>query len=336
MLNYSHGIMIQGTKGENFKNLVVTGCKFEGFSTTLLGQGLNGVEISNSVFNSPLGHDNAQNNSSPAVYVWFFDNNNGYCSDIKITNNTANGYSGTKPMSALSSKRPMDGFIYGTGYGYLIDSNKTKFFSEEHIAIAPPATFPTTTKQIIISNNELDGAIPVGSKNQDGSFHTGNYAIRCDASHSTITNNSIHNFTIGIMVRTYDYPFVQTRDIKITGNTLVSTQEQQNCQISNGILVQGSLKKRLHNVSIKKNKINVANGITANFFSGIALYDTDSATVENNQIDISNLISKNSSNNFGISYGRVRMIADINNLVTNITPRNKVGSSDQVMFTDPL
>ncbi|MDP9040993.1 MAG: hypothetical protein M3N30_03365, partial [Bacteroidota bacterium] len=324
MTNYSHGIMLQGTKGENFVNTEITGCGFEGFSTTIIGQGLNGIEISNNQFNAPLGHDNAQNNSSPAVYIWFFDDNNGFCSDIKIINNLANGYSGSEPIGTLSSKRPMDGFIYGTGYGYLVSGNKTKYFSEEHIVIAPQTTDRATTRKIVISNNELDGSIPTGAKNQNGSMHSSNYAIRCDASHSSITDNSINNFTIGIMVRTFDYPAIRGEDINISGNTLVSQINQPNCKVSKGISVQGSVKNRLRKIIIENNKITVANVRTGNNFSGIAVIDTDSADVRNNQIDVSDLISEKKENNFGISYGRVNAILDTGNLIKNITPHNVI------------
>lgn len=331
MTDYSHGIMFQGTKGQNFKNLIVTGCRFEGFSTTILGQGMNHVEISDDIFNSPRGRDNAQNNNSPAVYIWFFDNNNGFCSNINILNNSATGFSGIKPVSALSSKRPMDGFIYGTGYGYNVTGNKTKNFSEEHYVISPPVSFPATTSQIIISNNDLDGSIPAGSKNQDGSNHSSNYGIRCDASHSYITNNHISNFSVGILVRTYDYPRVQTEDVHITGNILVSENDQQYCQISKGISVQGSMQYRLKNVLIDQNKISVANAKTANYFSALSVYDTDSATVENNQIDVSNLVTNNIRNNYGISYARVSAISDKNNTIKGITSRNNTAPNGPVI-----
>jgi Pectate lyase superfamily protein len=332
MLNYSHGIMIQGTKGENFINTLISECKFEGFSTSIIGQGLNGVAISKNVFNAPLGHDNAQNNSSPAVFIWFFDDKNGYCSDIQILNNNANGYSGNKPVNTLFSKRPMDGFVYGTGYGYLISENNTKYFSEEHISISPQSTFPNSSKQIIISNNELDGRIPIGSENPDGSVHANNYGIRCDASNSSITNNTILDFKVGIMVRTFDYPAIRTERINISNNTLVSVNDQQNCQISCGISVQGSVLNRLHNITLEKNNINVINARAANIFNGIAIYDTDSAYVENNQISVANLTPNNYKNNFGIFYGRVAMIYDMNNLITGITSHNNLNSNDQVTF----
>ena len=330
MVNYSHGLMFLGTANQNFQSLLISNCRFEGFSTTILGQGLNGVEISNDTFNAPLGHDNAQANSSPAVYIWFFDNADGNCSDIRIVNNTANGYSGTKPIGSLFSKRPMDGFIYGTGYGYFISANKTQNFSEEHISIAYPVTFPETTKRIIISENTLEGSIPDGSKNQDGSLHASNYAIRCDASHSNISNNIINNFSVGILVRTFDYPNVQTEDITIMGNTLTSDKNLQNCQISKGISVQGSLKHRLRHVVMEKNIIQVANVRAGTYFSAISLNDTDSSSVITNEINASNLVAKSSKNIVGISYGRVSSILDKDNVIKGITSRNQLNATDEV------
>jgi len=333
--DYTDGIFVQGTKGENFSNILISQCKFEGFGTDIGGQGLNGVEISNNIFNAPKGHDNAQNNSRPAVFIWLFDNNNGYCSDVKILNNNANGYSGAAPVNTLATKRPMDGFVYGTGYGYLITGNTTKNFSEEHIAIAPTVTFPNSSKQILISGNLMDCMIPAGSLNQNGTIHSGNYAIRCDAGNATIEKNTINNFTLGIMVRTYDYPLISEGSFVIAGNTLSSTNSQNGLLVNSGIFVQGSLTHRLHNVTIGNNIINVADAKALNSFSGILLYDTDTALVENNQINVNNLISVNNMTSYGMTYGRVKMVTDKNNSTNGITLHNTLLVTDQVYFATP-
>ncbi|HLA59937.1 MAG TPA: glycosyl hydrolase family 28-related protein, partial [Puia sp.] len=149
--NYNQGVFIQGTKGENFKNIKITTCRFEGFSTALAGQGMDGAEISGNQFNAPKGHDNAMNNTSPAVFIWLFDNTNGYCSHVQVLNNTGNGYSGNAPVNTLATKRAMDGLIVASGYGFVISGNKTRNFSEEHITISIPVTFPNTTEQTIIT-----------------------------------------------------------------------------------------------------------------------------------------------------------------------------------------
>jgi pectate lyase-like protein len=329
----NQGIFLQGTKGDNFKNTIITQCKFEGFSSAVLGQGLSGLEISGNIFNAPKGHDNAQTNTNPAVFVWLFDNQNGYCSDIKIISNSANGFSGTVPVNTLSTKRPMDGFVYGTGYGFIISGNATQNFSEEHIAIAPQSTFPNTTSQIIITANNLDGNIPAGSMNQDGkTVHAANYGIRCDAGNSSITNNIINNFSTGIMVRTVADSLMREGLFTITGNILNAVNDN-NILVKTGIAVQGNLKKRLHNIVIENNTITVSNVKCGGSFSGISLFDTDTASIENNIVNVTSLTSLNSRQNCGVSYGRVSMISDKNNVVTGILSYRVLSpATDQINF----
>jgi hypothetical protein len=330
----NQGIFFQGTKANNLYNTVVTACKFEGFSSAVLGQGIAGLTITANTFNAPKGHDNAQTNTNPAVFVWLFDNQNGYCTDITITNNTANGYSGTMPMSALTTKRPMDGFIYGTGYGYTISGNTTTNFSEEHIAIQPQATFPNTTTKVIITANNLDGNIPAGSMNQDGrTEHASNYGIRSDARNSFITNNTVNNFSTGIMVRTVTDSLISEGAFTITGNILNSVSDN-NIFVKTGIAVQGNLKKRLHNIVIENNTITVSNAkCGGNSFTGISVFDTDTASIQNNTINVSSLSSLNSRMNCGVSYGRVSMVTDKNNVISGVmTNRVLSAATDQINF----
>jgi hypothetical protein len=195
------GLFLQGTKGQDLNKVVVSGCRFEGFSNALGGQGINGWSITGNTFGSPKGHDNAKNDTSPAVFCWIFDNANGHCTQVSVTNNTASGYTGTEPMSKLVTHRPMDGFIFGTAYGITITGNTTRNFSEEHYVLQPRTTMPNDTSKTLIANNYLDESLPPGSANSDGTTHKSNYGIRCDISNVTITGNTILNYTCGILVR---------------------------------------------------------------------------------------------------------------------------------------
>lgn len=232
------GIFETGTSGQNIDTTFILNCKFTGFSQAIGGQGINGWRIKQDSFYSPAGHDCAEQNSDPATYIWFFDNSNGFCTDLDIEDNVALGFSGTLPMSC---KRPMDNFIYGTGYGYLVAGNNLGYFSEELIGIQPPTTNPTTSAEILIKFNNLDCSLPPGSIDDNGTPHKSNYGIRVDASNATITENTLINYTWGIMVRGIDFPTLSPHTYNIIGNkfiTPLSTDTTYNIQ--KAVFIQGS------------------------------------------------------------------------------------------------
>lgn len=236
----TRGLFITGTGAQNLSNVTVSGCYFNGFSTALGAQGINTFTVNSNYFGAPLGHDNAKNDTDPAVFLWTYDNANGRCYNITITNNTADGYTGTGPMSALVTHRPMDGFVFGTGYGYTITGNTTRDFSEEHYNLSPRTTSPNDSSLTRISNNYLDCSLVPGIANSDGSPHRTNYGIRCDISNVEITNNTLINYTYGIIVRAIEYPTTTLHRYVITGNQLHAATDTVNYDVTAGILVQSN------------------------------------------------------------------------------------------------
>jgi hypothetical protein len=236
----TNGLFIMGTTAQNFTNLQTSNCYFSGFSLALCGMGVTGWNVTQNFFGSPLGHDDAGNNSNPAVCLWCFDNTSGRCVNVSITNNTADGYTGTGLMSALVTHRPMDGFVYGTGYGITVTGNTTRHFSEEHYVLQPKTTYPNDTTSTLISNNYLDCSLVSGIQNSDGSPHLTNYGIRCDISNATISNNTMVNYTYGIMLRAVEYPTVSLHSYVITGNQLHSATDSVNYDVSAGIIIQSN------------------------------------------------------------------------------------------------
>jgi hypothetical protein len=236
----TNGLFITGTTAQYFSNLQISNCYFQGFSLALCGQGIDGWNITQNFFGSPQGHDNAGNNSNPAVYLWCFDNGNGRCGNVSITNNTADGYTGTVPMSALVTHRPMDGFVYGTGYGFTITGNTTRHFSEEHILLQPRVSYPNDSSISLISNNYLDCSLVSGIANSDGSPHLTNYGIRCDISNAVITNNTLVNYTYGIMLRGIEYPTTKLHSYVITGNQLHAATDTINYDVTAGIMIESN------------------------------------------------------------------------------------------------
>lgn len=236
----TRALFFMGKADQFISNLTVSGCFFNGFSTALGGQGINTWMIASNYFGSPRGHDNAKDDTDPAVFLWCYDNQNGLCRNVSIVNNTADGYTGTGPIDALVTRRPMDGFVFGLAYGMTITNNTTRHFAEEHYNLQPKATFPNDTSVALISNNYLDCSLPPGTANTDGSPHRANYGIRDDISNSVITNNTLVNYTYGIILRAIEYPNTQLHSYVIAGNQLHAATDATNYDVTAGILIQGN------------------------------------------------------------------------------------------------
>jgi len=234
----TQAIFVTGEASNNIQDLVIENCHFQGYSMAILIQGVTGCKIANNYFYAPQGHDNAQQNSQPAICgPQFGDNENGQCYAVEIVGNTAIGSPDTLPAGV---PRPMDGFIYGTFYGGKIHGNTIRNMSEELIFLSPPSTNPATTAVVDIYENKLDCSLPEGCKNDDDSPHKVNYGIRADISHVRIYENNIRSATWGIMVRGVDYPGFTLSDVHIYKNTLEMANDPTRYTYQKGIFVQGN------------------------------------------------------------------------------------------------
>jgi hypothetical protein len=230
-------IFLQGTSGQEINNALITKCAFNGYSQAIAGQGVAGWSIIGNTFGAPQGHDNGLQNNNPCVDLWFFDNSNGYCSNIDIEQNIASGFTGTLPMSC---KRPLDGFIYGTGYGFVIMGNQTNYFSEEHILIQPFVTNHDTTAKTLIQGNIIDCSLPPGSIDDNGTPHKKNYGIRPDIPNSTVVSNVVKNYTQGVLVYAPSYPTLFLKNYEVAYNKLFAASSADTAySVQNGILIQG-------------------------------------------------------------------------------------------------
>jgi hypothetical protein len=326
----TQGVFFQGTRGENFSDVMVTGCRFEGFSNALGGQGIKGWTIDRNVFAAPRGHDNAKNDSTPAVFVWLYDNSNGYCTKIRVTDNTADGYTGTGPINALVTKRGMDGFLYGTGYGFTVTGNTTRNFSEEHYALAPKASFPADTSQTLIANNHLDAAIPGGSMGDNGAKkHLVNYGIRCDISNTVITGNDIRNYTYGIMVRGVEAK-ASLHTYEISGNKLYAAGDTSDYDVQSAISIQGNIGMPARDIKITGNEIHINNLKMFNASDGIVLYDMEKGLVQENTLLSDQHYT--STQGIAISYGRVSQVQERSNRVVGMKFRKMLSPKDSVQI----
>jgi hypothetical protein len=327
----TQAVFLYGTQKQTITNATLSGCRFDGFCNAVEGQGVDGWTIDNNTFNSPKGHDNAKNDTDPAVYVWFFDNSNGYCKDIHITNNVADGYTGSGPISSLVTKRAMDGFVYGTGYGFTITGNTTRNFSEEHYLLGPRATFRKDSSQTLFSNNHIDGTIPTGSMDENGSKqHLINYGIRCDISNAVITGNDIRNYTYGIMVRGIDYPKYDEHSYQITGNKLYAATDTVNYSVQTGISIEGNIGNRIKNVLINNNEIHIDQLRSGSINSGILLFDVQEGTVQYNTVMTGNTSKKVQIS--ALAYRRVGKVQEISNQSVGMKFRTILSPTDTVQI----
>jgi hypothetical protein len=272
------GLFMTGTSGTNIHNTSVQNCAFSGFALDIQGQGARGWSIQRDSFYAPNGHDDAcfgSNSSHPAVNIWFADNSNGSCYNIDIEHCWASGYTGRFPMTA---RRPMDGFIYGTGYGFRIVGNHTMDFGEEHILLAPPETNPATDATIVIDSNYINGVLPAGITDDNGRPHKYDYGIRVDASHVRISNNEIVNCAWGIMHRGVDHPNFAPQDYEIVNNHIEAPPDTGNVVYQHAIFINGHPSHQVPNVRVQNNTIKAADS------DPIKLYNLSGPKISDNKM----------------------------------------------------
>lgn len=270
--NQTTGIQIFGTSSNQVKNFTVKNCRFEGFSTAILAQGVVGLTIENNIFEAPLGHDNAQNNDQPAVFVWLQDNANGQCYDVIVKGNFANGFTGTD-ITTTTTKRPMDGFLFGYVYGLVYANNVTKNLAHEHVLISTNVTYPDLNVPVLIEGNFFNQVIPAGSM-WLGAPLKSSYGVRIDCDNVSITNNNFYNFTVGIMIRPYDFPSLVGRNYIVTDNKFFAPKDTS-YDVKQAINIQGAIANRARNILVTNNFIDVEFIKLKNTRSLIQIYDSE-------------------------------------------------------------
>ena len=246
-------VFFQGTSGQELDTIGIYNSTITGFGTEVSLQGVNGAFFILDSFLFPHGHDCGQHGLANPVYgVAGFDNANGLVNNFHFERCVGIGYTGPIP---LNCPRPADNLIYGTYYGTTIQNDITQYFSQEIISIAPQTTNPNTTAVNLIQNNTLDASLPPGCVEDNGSPHKYNYAIRCDASNTTITNNTIKNYTTGIMVYEVTYTTLFPTNFSIHDNRCIAATDTSTYSIpGNAITVSGYSGHPITNVSIYNNK----------------------------------------------------------------------------------
>ena len=286
-LKQTNAIQLMGLSTNVIQNFIIQNCRFEGFSTAIVAQGVQGLTIKSNFFGSPKGHDNAQNSSAPAVHVWMFDNANGQCYDVKILNNSASGFTGNDILSTIT-KRPMDGFIYGTAYRIQIDNNSTWYFSEEHIALAPQTTYTTGVFPVTITRHKFHQSIPLGSMKNELPLIS-NYGVRTDCNDVTILNNDFYDYTSGVLVLTYDYPTLKQHNFTVSGNRFYSPTSVV-YHVREAIKIQGSVTNSTSNCKISGNTVSIDGIQLKSMRSVITVFNCINVRIEQNKIHGKNML----------------------------------------------
>jgi len=282
----TNAIQLFGTAENAIENLTIQNCRFEGFSTAISAQGIQGLIIQNNIFESPKGHDNAQEGSAPAVYIWLADNLNGQCFDVIISNNTASGFSGTD-ITKTYTKRPMDGFVYGVGYRVTMDGNLTKHFGEEHMLFQPHNTLIKSDYPILITRNKFYLKVPVGSM-KDGAPLISNCGVRADCNAVTIFDNDFFDYTNAVLILPYDYPSLSQHSYNVSVNRFFS-HATSIYHIREAIKIQGSIINLTSNIKVSNNYILIKDLQLKSTRATIAIYNCESVSLDHNHIVGSNI-----------------------------------------------
>jgi hypothetical protein len=285
-MNQTNALQLSGTNSNSIQNFTIQNCRFEGFSTAISAQGVRGLLIQNNVFESPRGHDNAQNNSQPAVYIWLADNANGQCFDVKILNNQVNGYTG-KDITNTTTKRPMDGFVFGIAYGILIKGNIIRNLSEEHIALQPHNSFTDSKDSVLITENKFYQLIPPGSM-KEGAPLLSNYGVRTDCNNVTISNNDFYDYTIGVLIYPLHIPTLKLHNYKISSNRFYSPNSKL-YNVTEAIKIQSNPANPVDNITISDNTITIEGIQLKSNRSVISIYDCTKVNILNNTISGQNI-----------------------------------------------
>ncbi|MBC7451262.1 MAG: hypothetical protein H7259_07210 [Cytophagales bacterium] len=311
-MTQTNAIVLAGTNDNAIKNFTIKNCRFEGFSTAISPQGVKGLTISNNIFESPKGHDNAQDNSQPAVYVWLADNQNGQCYDVQILNNLVNGYTGSNIATTTKTMRPMDGFVFGTGYNVRVEGNITRNLSEEHIAFQPSVSYPALNYPVVITGNKFYQSLPAGCM-KDGAPLVSNYGVRTDCNNVTISNNDFYDYTVGVLIWPFQYPLLKQHGYVVSGNRFYSPNSKI-YYFSEAVKVQATQANPASDIRITDNIITIDGIQLKSNKSVIALYDCAKITIQNNNIKSKN-VDLNKYILSGILVQRCTEVANTGNVV---------------------
>lgn len=304
--------------GTKIHRVIIRGGVISGASTSILGKGLQELEVSGTIFLSPLGHDNATTTSNPATHIRAIDDSIGdENKSWNIHDCVFDGFSqqGSKAVTTLKTGGRMDGAFYGHVSGLIFHHNISRHFDEEHV-VNQPAIYLTDSLPSSIDNNTMDCAVLPGSEAQ-GVAITSVTGIRAEGQHLAINGNKIYHPTVGIQfyaTGAWNYVF---RNLVIDGNTIWASQDTAS-NPSVGIYVQGySSSVKGKGAEIINNRIILDSVRLKGTFQALTLNYFDSSTLSNNQV-VESRVTRTGGGVWGVSGNTdVNLIAR-NNILQNV------------------
>lgn len=315
-------IILQGTTTSNqIHRFSIDHCVFSGFAAAITLKGAQDGDITFNTFLAPKGHDNATTTTSPAVFVRIVvDSVGDAVKRIRIQNNIANGYSGSAAITTTKTGAPLDGFFYGACIACMIDHNSTRNFGQEHYVYQPGITF-IDSGRTSISNNNIDGNIPVGSAVSGVKIH-GAVGIRAEGQGLSIKDNDIYNINYGIEFiaqSAWNYSFLNS---DISGNNIWMSKDTAQ-YISGGIIYYGYSGTPSKYPSITNNHVYIDSSTLTKTFKAYRIDNADSGQFSGNSV-LATRLTKTGGGVHGI---------DLTNVTGMNIGTNDLASADTVIQT---
>jgi hypothetical protein len=110
-----------------------------------------------------------------------------------------------------------------------------------------------------------------------------NYGVRIDCNDVTISNNDFYDYTLGVLVLTYDFPTLKQHNFTISGNRFKSPKSEE-FHVREAIKIQGSSTNPTSNILISENNIDIDGIQLKSMRSIITVFDCDNVRIEKNKI----------------------------------------------------
>lgn len=309
--------LFQGKNPGIIRHVKIHGCTFEGFSTSIVGKGVQDFQLYDNTFLAPAGHDNATTTTIPAVFIEAVDDSVGdENKNWNIYGNHFDGFSGSGSVTSLKTGGPLDGAFYGHVSGLMFHDNSSKHFVQEHILYQPGITFIDSIPSKIY-HNQLDCSIPTGSKTPLGVSITSVVGIRAEGQFLSITDNDISQATVGIQsYATSSWNFI-FHNIVISNNRIKINQNSSNAP-TKGIQVQGySSTNRSKGAVITDNTIIIDSVTLAQTLFALTANFYDSSVIANNTI-LESRVTKSGGGVRGINANTDTLLVLRNNILKNV------------------
>lgn len=223
--------------GTGIINPLIADNLFEGFAVSVGLSGVEGARITRNRFLAPNGRDSGTaTNTAPNVFIRCDSSvSGGAVKNTIVTDNFFDGYSGTNGIAtdAPLTRATMDGSIWGDTNGLIFTNNTIQNFGFEGIQCTREFDDGSSENPIIISDNSINCAVPIGAYNFPTTEPAGRssmWPIWCASSYAIISGNNIQEAVSPLTV-VNPPSSANSRSTLVTGNIIntSSTIEPSRC-----------------------------------------------------------------------------------------------------------